>query len=58
MCDESSWKVAPGILVTYDVNALPYHRFSITLNVSALLQVKKMKLQYVQWMLLIVSTVF
>lgn len=50
MCDESSWKgcISPGVLVTYNVNTPPYYKFSITLNVSALLQLKNMKLQYVQ----------
>lgn len=47
MCDESSWKgcIVPGILVTYNVNTPPYPKFSITLNVSSQLEVKKMKLQ-------------
>lgn len=50
MRDERSWKgcIAPGILVTNNVNAPPNSKFSITLNVSAPLQVKRMKLQYVQ----------
>lgn len=47
MCDESSWKgfIVPGILITYNVNTQPYPKFSVTLNVSAQLEVKKMKLQ-------------